>query len=172
MTTDGVADLRALMLCAGWDVQPGGRVLCPVRGAFASLSPDRRRVLVRLPSGTRTVVEVGRRVRLVRPPSVRVGDVTLTSWDAGWLRRADVRVRAAAVVAGVGSSRGVVSLVSPYLNQVGVRVEGVTVIESQARAGEPFSVRVEDDPVRRSSSGGLGRLLFMTAMALTTGARD
>lgn len=98
--------------------------------------------------------------------------MTLVSWDAGWLRREDVRVRAAALVAGVGSSRGVVSLVSPYLNQVGVRVEGVTVIESQVSRGEPFSVRVEDDPVRRSSSGGLGRLLFMTAVALTAGGRD
>ena len=115
----------------------------------------------------------GRPAGAVGPAAVgAVGDVTLVSWDAGWLRRADVRVRAAALVAGVGSSRGVVSMVSPYLDQVGVRVEGVTVIESRARPGEPFSVRLEDDPVRRSSSGGLGRLLFMTAVALTAGVRD
>lgn len=108
MTTDSVADLRALMLCAGWDVQRGGRVLCPARGAFASLSPDRRRVLVQLPSGTRTVVEVGRRVRLVRPPAVRMVDgVTLRAVGARAWRDESVVLEAAAALRAFGSASGV-----------------------------------------------------------------
>lgn len=170
MTTDSaVAELRGLLFAAGWDVQPNRRVLCPVRGAFVEVASSGRKVHLLLPSETRTVAEIGRTVRVQRPPSAVVNGVTLVSWDAALLRREDVRERAAALVAGVGSARGVVSLVLPYQEQVGVRVGGVTVIESRVRPGEPWVVQVKEDPQPKSSSvAAAGWLMLAAAMSAST----
>ncbi|MFB9991001.1 hypothetical protein ACFFLM_03265 [Deinococcus oregonensis] len=53
------ATAAALLLAAGWDVQPNGRVLCPVRGVTPELSADRSKVLLPLGTGIRSIIETG-----------------------------------------------------------------------------------------------------------------
>lgn len=151
------ATAAALLLAAGWDTQPNGRVLCPVRGLTPELSADRSRVLLPLRTGTRAIIEAGQTLRLQRPPSVQFGEVTLVSFERADLRDPETLERAAALVQSVGARRGVLTTQGPssVRHQMSVRVEGLTVIEERVRG--PWVVRLEEDrppKVRRSGTGG------------------
>ena len=66
-------------------------------------------------------------------------------------------------MAGASAARGVVSLVRSDQEQVGVRVGGVTVIESRVRPGEPWVVQVKEDPQPKSSSVAAAGWLMLAA---------
>ncbi|UQN08767.1 hypothetical protein [Deinococcus sp. QL22] len=162
--TLGPAEAAAVLFAAGWDVQPNGRVLCPVRGVTPLLSVDQIKLLLPLGTETRSIIEVGRWFRIERPPSVRVNGVTLVSFERADLRDAEV-VERAALVQSVGASRGVVTGQSDddYRDHVAVRVDGMTIIEERERVWGPSVVRLQEDPKPRKGVNA-GTLVGFAAM--------
>ncbi|MFC4637771.1 hypothetical protein [Deinococcus hohokamensis] len=134
------------------------------------VSADRTKVLLPLRSGTRTIMEAGRPVTLKRPPSVVVQGVTLVSFERADLRDEAVLDRAAALVLGVGSRRGVRTLQGGYRDSVAVRVDGLTVTEERERVRGPSVIRLEEAPEPKVRSAASARSLVAAVVALSAGA--
>jgi hypothetical protein len=127
------------------------------------MSADQSRVLLPLRTGTRTIIEMRRTLKVERPTLASISGVTLLAFKRTDLRNPDILKRAAALIRSVGAERGVLlgQRVGDVQDRVMVRVDGLTGIEERAPANGSLVVRLEEDPqpnVRRSgvAKGVLG----------------